>query len=170
MAVEDVVAERQRDRRLPNKITAYQERLGEPFGTLLYCVVDVQAEMAAVLEEPPESVDVRWRRDQQDFPDPRQHERRQRVVDHRLVVNREKLLGNNKGQRVEAGAGPAGKENPLHLASECRTTRAAEAKRAPMRTTGCWGRRGRRRCSTRCRFHRASRRSGNASPAGRRRR
>ena len=48
MAVEDVVAERQRDRRLANEITAYQERLREPFGTLLYRVVDLQAEMAAI--------------------------------------------------------------------------------------------------------------------------
>ena len=86
--------------------------------------------MAAVAEQPPESVDVRRRRDDQDLPDPRQHQRGQRVVDHRLVVNRQELLGHNQGERVEAGAGPAGKKNSLHLASEFRTTLPAESKHA----------------------------------------
>lgn len=48
------------------------------------------------------------RRDDQNIADPCKHERAQRVVDHRLVIDRHELLGNDHGQRVKARPGAAG--------------------------------------------------------------
>src|SRR3712207_8556981 len=42
-------------------------------------------------EELPEARQILRRRDDQDVPDVRQHQRRERVVDHRLVVDRQQL-------------------------------------------------------------------------------
>src|SRR5687768_6994767 len=70
--------------------------------------------MTAVTEQAAEALDVGWRRDEQDVPDARQHERRQRVIDHRLVVDREELLGDDERQRMQAGSGPAGEKYPFH--------------------------------------------------------
>ena len=99
-----------------DELAADHERLREPFGPRLHRVLDLQPDVAAVAEQPAEAVDVGRRRDEQDVPDARQHERRQRVIHHRLVVNRQELLGDDEGQRMEAGSGPAGKKNPFHLA------------------------------------------------------
>ena len=100
-----------------DELAADDERLREPFGPRLHGVVD--AASPSWLPSPSSrrkpSLILR-RRDDQDVADARQHQRRQRVVDHRLVVDRQQLLGDDERQRMEAGAGPAGEEYPFHLA------------------------------------------------------
>ena len=54
------------------------------------------------------------RGDHQDLADARQHERRQRVVDHRLVVDRQQLLAHRERERMQPRAGAAGQDDPLH--------------------------------------------------------
>src|SRR5690606_41448786 len=54
-------------------------------------ISDRQPEVATRPEQPPERVAVLRRRDDQHVPDPRQHQRGQRVVDHRLVVDGHEL-------------------------------------------------------------------------------
>src|SRR5690606_29965220 len=56
------------------------------------------------------------RGDEQDVLDAAQHERGQRVVDHRLVVHGLQLLAGHFRQRVEARAGAAGEDDALHFA------------------------------------------------------
>ncbi|MNC73973.1 hypothetical protein D3C75_1252580 [compost metagenome] len=51
------------------------------------------------------------RGDQQDFPNTGEHQHRDRVVDHRLVVDRQQLLGNTQGDGVQAGAGASGQND-----------------------------------------------------------
>src|SRR5471032_277888 len=53
------------------------------------------------------------RRNDQNFTDPSQHQRGQRIVDHRLVVDRQQLLGSNQGHWVKARAATAGEDNAL---------------------------------------------------------
>ena len=43
----------------------------------------------------------------QDIANTRQHQCRERVVNHRLVVNRQQALGNRMGHGVETSAGSA---------------------------------------------------------------
>ena len=55
-------------------------------------------------------------RDDQDFPDARQHERGQRIVDHGLVVDGQQLLAHAQGDGVQPRAGAAGQNDaaPVH--------------------------------------------------------
>jgi xanthine dehydrogenase molybdopterin-binding subunit B len=67
-----------------------------------------------VAEEALERALVLGRGDDEDRADPREHERGERIVDHRLVVDRDELLAHREGQRVQAGAGAAGENDPLY--------------------------------------------------------
>ena len=51
---------------------------------------------------------------EQDLPAARQHHRRQRVVDHRLVVDRQKLLVGGPRHRVKPRTAAAGQNDALH--------------------------------------------------------
>ena len=53
-------------------------------------------------------------RDDQDVPDAREHQRGERVVDHRLVVDRHQLLADALGDRVQSRAGAAGQDDSAH--------------------------------------------------------
>ena len=65
--------------------------------------------------------------DHQDVPDPGQHQRGQRVVDHRLVVDRHELLADAEGDRVQPGAGAAGQDDSAHGVSLPRLRRPRSA-------------------------------------------
>jgi hypothetical protein len=51
----------------------------------------------------------------EDVANARQHQGAERVVDHRLVVNRQQLLGDCFGHGVEPGAGAAGKDDAFAI-------------------------------------------------------
>ena len=68
----------------------------------------------AVAEQRAELLVVLGRRDDQDLADARHHQRRQRVVDHRLVVDRHELLRDALGDRPQPGAGAAGEDDAAH--------------------------------------------------------
>ena len=68
-------------------------------------------DLAAVAQQALVAADVLGGRDQQDLADAGQHQRGQRVVDHRLVVDRQQLLADRPGDRVQPGAGPAGQND-----------------------------------------------------------
>ena len=54
------------------------------------------------------------RGDHQHVADARQHQRRQRVVDHRLVVDRDQLLADAQRDRMQPRPGAAGQDDPSH--------------------------------------------------------
>jgi hypothetical protein len=113
LAVEDVVAQHQTARRAGQKIPAEQERLRQPIGRRLGHVAERQAPLAPVTQQPLERRQVLGRGDDQDLPHPAQHEGRERVVDHRLVVDGKELLADRAGNRVQPGAGAAGQNDAL---------------------------------------------------------
>ena len=114
VAVEDVVAEHQRARLAGDELLADGERLGQAVGARLLGVGQVHSVARAVPEQALEVGEVGGRGDDQDVPDARQHEGGQRVVDHGLVVDRQQLLGGHERERVQAGAGTAGKDDAFH--------------------------------------------------------
>jgi hypothetical protein len=57
-----------------------------------------------VAEQPLELIDFLGRRDDQDLAQARHHQRGQRVVDQRLVVDRQQLLRRRQGERVKTGS------------------------------------------------------------------
>ena len=103
-AEEDVVAQYQRNRVTPDKLSADGEGLGQPFRLGLNLVFDVHAKLRAVAEQSDIVVDILRRGDDQNVPDLGQHQYRQRVVDHRLVVDRQQLLVHGQRRRMQARA------------------------------------------------------------------
>src|SRR6185436_8654756 len=112
--VEDVVAEGERRAVPAHELASDQERLGEPLRLRLRRPREADPELRAVAEQALEAVLLVRRRDHQDLADARQHQRRERVVDHRLVVDGDELLRYAERDRVQARARAAGEDDALH--------------------------------------------------------
>ena len=56
-------------------------------------------------------------RDDQDVANAGKHQRRKRIIDHRLVVHGKQLLGNRLSHRIKPCAGTAGKDDAFHSRS-----------------------------------------------------
>ena len=114
VAVEDVVAQDQPDPVVADVVGADDERLGQPVRARLHGVRQRDPELRPVTQEPVELLDPVGRGDDQPVLDPGQHQRGERVVDHRLVVDRHQLLAHREGDGVQPGAGPAGQDDSTH--------------------------------------------------------
>ena len=119
MAEKQVVAEDERDRLAADEIAAEEKRLGQAVRFGLHGVLERQAQGRAVAQQGPEARGVRRRGDHQDPPDAGEHQDRQRVIDHRFVINRKELLAEGQGQRVEPGARAAGEDYAFHRNLKC---------------------------------------------------
>ena len=80
----------------------------------LHQVVEGKAPLAAIAEQTPVERGVLRGRYDQDLSNPRQHQDRQRIENHRLVVDRQQLLGDDPRHRVQAGTVTAGQDDPLN--------------------------------------------------------
>ncbi len=88
-----------------------------PSGFGLLGVGQSNAPIFPVAEKSSEERQTLRIRNDQNIADAREHERRQRIVDHRLVVDGEKLFRHGERHRVEPRAAAAGENDPLHLLS-----------------------------------------------------
>src|SRR3954447_14685800 len=113
-AVEDVVAENERDRLIADEVRADDEGLGQALGPRLDGVGQLDPDVGAVAEQPLEPGLVLGRGDHEDLADPGIHEQGQRVVDHRLVVDRHQLLADRLGDRIEPGSAAARQDDASH--------------------------------------------------------
>ena len=113
-AVEDVVAEDEGDGLVADEVGADEERLGQALGLRLDGVADLDADLGPVAEQPLEAGLVLGGRDDQDLADPGIHQQGERVVDHRLVVDRHQLLADRLGDRIEPRAAATGQDDPSH--------------------------------------------------------
>ncbi|MNE51873.1 hypothetical protein D3C80_1465210 [compost metagenome] len=111
--MKDVVAQDQAHRIIADELLANQEGLCQAIGRGLLGIGKSDAELAAVAEQLAILGQVLRCRDQQDFADIGEHQHRNRVVDHRFVVNRQQLLGDPKGDGVQACAGSSGQDDAL---------------------------------------------------------
>ena len=104
VAEEDVVAQHQRRRGARQKILRQNEGLRQPVGRGLHDIGEADPPLRPVAQHALELVLILGRGDHRDLADARQHQHRQRIVDHRLVVDRQKLLGDPQRDRVEPRA------------------------------------------------------------------
>lgn len=114
VAVKDVVAEHEGARLAGDEVLADGEGLRQAVRARLLGVGEVHAVARAVPEQALEVGQVGRGGDDQDVANARQHEGGQRVVDHGLVVDRQKLLGGHERERVQASAGTAGEDDAFH--------------------------------------------------------
>ncbi len=111
--VENVVAQNQRRAGAAEKIGADEKRLRDPFRLRLGRVFDPDAEPRAVAEIILQHRQIFWRGNDQHLAQPAEHQSGERIANHRLVVNGQQLLADDLGQRIEAGAGAARREELL---------------------------------------------------------
>ena len=131
MAVENVVAEHQAAWLARNEIAPDQVGLCKPVRTRLHRVLDAHSPLRAVTEQMFEQRLLMRGIDHQYFADSRQHQHAERVVDHRLVINRQQLLADRLRDRIQPCAGTAGKNDALawafrpiyHAAAPIRSSR-----------------------------------------------
>ena len=102
MAVEDIVAEDQRDIVIADEVAADHECIGEAAGLVLGGIGKFKAEVGSVTQQTLEQRLVLRCRDDHDVPYPGEHQRRQRIVDHWLVEDGKQLLRDNCSHRIEA--------------------------------------------------------------------
>ncbi len=117
LAVEDVVAENQAHRIVTDELFTDQERLGQAIRRGLLGIAEVDPELAAVAQQVLVLRQVLRGGNQQDVADASEHQHRNRVVGHRLVVDRQELLGYAKGDGVQTGAGASGEDDSFHAFS-----------------------------------------------------
>ena len=127
-AVEDVVAQDHGAAVVANELLAQDKRLGQAVGAGLDLVLQMQAVLAAVTQQRLKARGVGRGGDDQNVLNARQHQGRQRIVDHRLVIDGQQLFGCDHRQRVKSGAGAAGQDNTFHrlqllFYSRCRARR-----------------------------------------------
>src|SRR6185437_16909213 len=86
VAVENVVAEHQRTARGADEIATHQERLRDSFRPRLHHVLKIQAEACPIPQQLFEPGYIVRRRNDENVPNARQHQRGEWVVNHGLVV------------------------------------------------------------------------------------
>ncbi len=91
-AVKNVVAQNQRRRRAVQERLGEYQRLRDAVGGLLDDVLERQSPLRAGSQKIAKRGLVARRRDDQIFPNAGRHQRRQRVINHRLVVHRQSCL------------------------------------------------------------------------------
>src|SRR6267378_5721888 len=78
--------------------------------------MQANAPFLAIAEQLLEAGGVLGGRDDQDVANAGEHQRRERVIHHRLVVDRKKLLRDDLRHWVETRSCPAGEDDALHAA------------------------------------------------------
>ncbi len=101
MAIEDVVAQHQGTVISSNEVGADMEGLGQTIRAGLLCIGKRNAKGGAIAQNTLELQRIFWRGNDQNVANPGQHQRAERIVDHRLVEDRHKLLRHALGQWVE---------------------------------------------------------------------
>ena len=86
VAVEQIVAEHHGNAVVADEVLADYKRLGESLGLGLDGVGELQTELASVAEQTLELGRIVYGGDYEYFAYAREHERRQRIVYHRLVI------------------------------------------------------------------------------------
>src|SRR5947209_1125395 len=80
---------------------------------LLNRIRQLNSPSLSIAKQALELSDLFRRGDDQNFTDARQHQRSERVIDQRFVVNREQLLRSGQGQWIESRSAPPRQNNAL---------------------------------------------------------
>ena len=107
MAKKDIVPQHQHRWGACQKILGQNKRLRQPVRGRLDNIFQPDAKLRAVAQHAFELFLICGCGNHCNLAQPRQHQHRQRVIDHRLVIDRQQLLGHAQCDRVKPGARPA---------------------------------------------------------------
>ena len=116
--MEQVVPEHKGRRSAIQKRLTNQERLRQTFGARLHRVADLHAPGRTVPEQPLKRGLIVGGGDHQNLTNPRQHQRAEGVIDHRLVVDGQQLFAHRLGDRMQPRSRTAGENDALALLSQ----------------------------------------------------
>src|SRR5262245_60204233 len=98
--IENIVAEYERHAFTPNELSTDNEGLRQSVRTWLNFISEMQAQLRAIAEETMKLRAILWSSDDQNFADTSQHQSRERVIDHRLVIDGQQLLADRHRDRI----------------------------------------------------------------------
>ena len=98
------------------KVSAMRNAWAMPSRLGLLAVIDRKPPGAAVAEQLAETGQILRRGDEAELPDAAFDQRRQRVIDHRFVIDRLELLARHQGQRKQPRTGATGQDYAFHQA------------------------------------------------------
>ena len=114
MPEEKVVAEDETNGIPTDEFLADQERLGDAGWRVLDQIRERQPQLSAVAEEFRQQWQVTRRTDDQDIANAGEHQHGERIVNHRLVVDRQQLLADGPSQGVKTRPAAACEQNAFH--------------------------------------------------------
>ena len=115
VALDDVVAQHDADLLAVGEMFGQRQSVGDAAFAFLVGVVDVlQAELLAVGQQAQEIAGIPAAGDDQDVLDAGVHQRLDRVVDHRPVVDRQQMLVGDLGEREQAASRSSGQDDTFH--------------------------------------------------------
>jgi hypothetical protein len=117
VAVKKVVAQHKADAIAADKGFADDECLRDAVRPGLFFIGKLEPELRAVTEQVAEIGKILRRGDDKNIADAGKHQQRQRIIDERFVVYREKLFADSPCYGMKPGAGTAGKYDALHECS-----------------------------------------------------
>ena len=113
-SMKDVVPEDQAGAIVSDELLADDEGLGQAVRRRLLGVLETDAIVRTVPEQAAEARQVLRCRNNQNLPDAGLEQDGHRIIDHRLVIDGQKLLGNPFGDGVKTGSGSSGKYDSFH--------------------------------------------------------
>ena len=124
-AMEDIVSQHHAGGIVSDEFTADDESLGQTVRRRLFRISEVNTIIGTVPQQPLESRQVMRRGDDEDIPDSGHHQHGDRIVDHRLIVDGQELLGDSFRDGIEAGSTAAGEHDSFHRLVELTRLRRA---------------------------------------------
>lgn len=124
MAIKNVVAQNQRSQVNTQKIRTNQEGLGQPIRARLHRILQLDPPPTAIPKHLLETRRILRGGNDQDLPDPGQQQRAKRVIDHRLVIDRQQLLRDRQRRRMKPSPGSTSQNytfTPFHDCSRFET-------------------------------------------------
>src|ERR1700732_1496975 len=112
-SVKDIVAQNQTGARGTDKPRGDQECFGDSLRLWLFGVIDSDSQLQTIAQIVAKHRTILRRRDDQDLAQSAEHQRRQRITDHRFVVNRQQLFADDLGKREKPAAGAACEDDGL---------------------------------------------------------
>ncbi len=113
-AVKNIVAENQGHVVLADERLRDQKRLGDALGSGLFAIFDGESPLRAVAQQLAEARQVRRRRNQAELADAALDQRGERIINHRLVIDRLQLFAGHEGQGKQPRTGAAGQDDAFH--------------------------------------------------------
>ena len=102
--MENIITQDQRHFVVADKFLADDKRLRQAIRTRLHGVFQRNTPLRTIAQQPLKTSLILRRGDDQNLANPRLHQRGQRVINHRFVVNRHQLFADGFGNRPQARA------------------------------------------------------------------